>query len=87
MSSYSVDPLESLEDDIAWVDVGWDPALQTYFGQVYECVMEDGPPVFCIGQRYREVSTVAELAARVARCCDLEEDILGQLDADRMENQ
>ena len=87
MSSYSVDPLESLEDDIAWVDVGWDPALQTYFGQVYECGMEDGPPVFCIGQRYREVSTVAELAARVARYCDLEEDILGQLDADRMENQ
>ncbi len=86
MSRYSIDAFESLED-IAWVDVGWDPERQTYFGQVYECDMSDGPPVLWIGQRYREVSTLAELAARVARYCDLEEDVLGQLDTDRMEDR
>ena len=87
MSRYSIDPLESQLDDIAWVDVGWDPELRTYFGQVYECEMTDDPPIFWIGQNFQEVSTVSELAAGIAWYCGLDEDMVRQLEVDRMEDR
>lgn len=44
------------------VQVGWDPALSTFFGDVFEATSPD-EPTLSVGCLYRELTTIARLRA------------------------
>lgn len=75
-------------DDQTACRVGWDPPLETFFGQVYtvdadgeQCDGDDGAPntILWVGTKPGEIRTVDELARLLQPHAVLPEDIRNEL--------
>jgi hypothetical protein len=69
------------------VIVGWDPPMQTYFGQVIDRRKEETDPdnkiVLWVGTSLRQLSEVEQLARRLAPFAGLSEDERARLASDK----
>jgi hypothetical protein len=69
--------------------VGWDPPLATFFAQVYDHTVPDpyGDTGLCawLGASYGEIPTVADLAARIARWAEVDDELTEELERDQTE--
>lgn len=69
--------------------VGWDPPLATFFAQVYDHTVPDpfGDTGLCVwvGASYGEITTVADLVARIAVWADVDHELAQDLERDQLE--
>jgi len=66
--------------------VGWDPPLETFFGQVFDARHRDDDHdglAIWMGVAPQEVPTAAALAERLSPWVDIDVDLIEALEADR----
>ena len=67
------------------VIVGWDPAIKSYFGQVFDPGLDqEYNPVYTVGYQPGQIADLADLARLMERFADIDTEMLVMLTGDRI---